>query len=161
MEGKVGENHPAQTRLDTAEAKAERIAAFLRSDPIDRREDSAARRSRWCSVRRSRRDQSNPKILTVAVGLSPRISYWTFTDVRRPLRPGASVAAVCPPAFRVPTLVSVASLRVCQPRTTLVIFTSAPSTESFTCLTSFCHRPPSVLISALGSVELIVSLSIT
>src|SRR4029450_5671034 len=28
----------------------------------------AARRSRWCSGRRFRPDQSNPKILTVAVG---------------------------------------------------------------------------------------------
>src|SRR6266576_3351914 len=116
----------------------------------------AARRSRWFSGRRLSSDQSNPKVLTVAVGLSPRISYWTFTDVRRPLRPGASVAAVCPPAFRVPRLVSVASLRLSHPRTTLVIFTSAPSTESFTCLTSFSHRPPSVLISTLGLVELIV-----
>ena len=42
-------------------------------------------------------------ILTVAVGLLPRILYWIFTDVRRPLRPGASFGAVCPPAFTVPT----------------------------------------------------------
>ncbi len=27
MEGKVGENHPGQTRLETAEAKADRIVA--------------------------------------------------------------------------------------------------------------------------------------
>src|SRR4029079_1070424 len=121
----------------------------------------AVRRSRWSSGRRSRAGQSNPQTLTVAVGLSPRILYWIFTDLRRPLRPGASVAAVCPPAFRVPRLVSVASLRLSQPRTTLVIFTSAPSTESFTCLTSFSHRPPSVLISTLGSVELIVCSPIT
>src|SRR4029079_2840172 len=98
-------------------------------------------------------DQSYPKILTVAVGLPPRILYWIFTHVRRPLRPGASVAAVCPPSFRVPT-VSVVSLRLSQPRTALVISTSAPSTESFTCLTSFFSRPPSVLISALGSSHL-------
>ena len=78
---------------------------------------------------------------------------WIFTHARRPLRPGASVPAVCPPAFRVPTL-SVVSLRLSQPKTALVISTSAPSTESFTCLTSFSRRPPCVLISTLGSADL-------
>src|SRR5512132_3137515 len=120
-----------------------------------------ARRSRWCSGRRLRPDQSSPKTLTVAVGASPRILYWIFTHVRRPLRPGASVGAVCPPAFRVPTSVSVASLRLSQPRTTLVICTSAPSTESFTCLTSFFHRPPWLLISTLESADLMVCSPIT
>ena len=87
-------------------------------------------------------DQSNPKILTVAVGALPRILYWIFTHVRRPLRPGASVGAVCPPAFMVPTAASVSSARLSQPRTTFMIWTSAPSTASLTCLTSFFHRPP-------------------
>ena len=104
-------------------------------------------------------DQSNPKILTVAVGLSPRILYWIFTDLRRPLRPGASFGAVCPPAFMVPTSVSVSSRRLSQPRTTCVICTSAPSTSNFTCLTSFFHRSPWVLISTLGSADLSVLLA--
>src|SRR5512133_3132915 len=113
-----------------------------------------ARRSSWCSGRRLRPDQSNPKIFTVAVGLSPRILYWIFVHVRRPLRPGASVGAVCPPAFTVPTALSVVSGRLSQPRTTFWIWTSAPSTESLTCLTSFFHRPPWDLISVLESADL-------
>src|SRR4030095_9188348 len=120
----------------------------------------AARRSAWCSGRRSRPDQSNPMILTVAVGALPRILYCIFTDVRRPLRPGASFGAVMPPAFTVPTA-SVSSARLSQPRTTFIIWTSAPSTASLTCLTSFFHRPPSVLISALGSEALSVCSPIT
>src|SRR5580765_4092761 len=56
----------------------------------------AARRSRWRSGRRLHPDQSSPKTLTVAVGALPRILYWIFVHVRRPLRPGASVGAVCP-----------------------------------------------------------------
>src|SRR5689334_6322805 len=46
-------------RLETAEeAKARRIAAILRSDPIDRRRIRPARISRWWSGRGSRPDQS-------------------------------------------------------------------------------------------------------
>src|SRR5580765_6174641 len=114
----------------------------------------AARRSRWRSGRRLHPDQSSPKTLTVAVGALPRILYWIFVHVRRPLRPGASDGAVCPPAFTVPTAVSVVSARLSQPRTTFRICTSAPSTASLTCLTSFFHRPPWDLISALESAEL-------
>ena len=66
-------------------------------------------------------DQSSPRILTVAVGALPRILYWIFVHVRRPLRPGASVGAVCPPAFTVPTALSVVSGRLSQPRTTFRI----------------------------------------
>ena len=109
-------------------------------------EDSAAWSSRWCSGRRSRPAQSNPQTLRVAVGASLRILYWTVTPVRRPLRPGASFAAVCPPDFRTPTSEIVSSRRLSQWRTAFVISTSAPSTENFTCLTSFSHRPPSLLI---------------
>src|SRR5580765_1633417 len=114
----------------------------------------AARRSRWRSGRRLHPDQSSPKTLTVAVGALPRILYWIFVHVRRPLRPGASVGAVCPPAFTVPMALSVVSGRLSQPRTTFRICTSAPSTESLTCLTSFFHRPPWDLISALESADL-------
>src|SRR4029077_14245175 len=105
-----------RTEARTARPRRNESPLFYGLTPSTIGDDSAARRSRWFSGRRLRSDQSNPKILTVAVGLSPRISYWTFTDVRRPLRPGASVAAVCPPALRVPRLVSVASLRLSQPR---------------------------------------------
>ena len=65
-----------------------------------------------------------------------------FPPVRRPLSPGASVGAVCPPAFTIPTSLSVLSGRLSQPRTIFKISTSAPSTESFTCLTSFFHLSP-------------------
>ena len=73
------------------------------------------------SGRRLRPDQSSPNILTVAVGALPRILYWIFVHVRRPLRPGASVGAVCPPDFTVPTALSVVSGRLSQPRTTFRI----------------------------------------
>src|SRR4029453_18313373 len=98
--------------------------------------------------------QSSPKTLTVAVGALPRILYWIFTQVRRPLRHGASFGAVCPPAFTVPTAVSVSSARLSQQRTSFIICTSAPAPGSRTCLTSFFHRPPWLLISALESAEL-------
>ena len=65
----------------------------------------------WSAVT-LRPDQSNPMILIVAVGLLPRILYCIFTDFRRPLRPGASFGAVCPPAFPVPTAVSLSSARL-------------------------------------------------
>ena len=71
-----------------------------------------------------------------------------------PFASGASVGAVCPPAFTVPTALSVVSGRLSQPRTTFWIWTSAPSTESLTCLTSFFHRPPWDLISVLESADL-------
>ena len=58
--------------------------------------------------------QSYPQTLRMAVGASPRILYWTVTDVRRPLRPGAFFGAVCPPDFKVPTSVNVSSLRLSQ-----------------------------------------------
>src|SRR4051812_23796362 len=93
--------------------------------------------------------------LTVASGALFKILYCSFTQARRPLRPGASFGAVIPPAFTVPpTMVS--SARLSQPRTILISWTSAPSTARRTCLTSFFQRPPLVLISALGSVALIV-----
>ena len=65
----------------------------------------------------------------------------------RPLRPGASCGVVEPPAFRTPRFVRVSSLRLSHCRTTFFNSTSAPSTLSFTCLTSFCIRPPWLLIS--------------
>ena len=66
------------------------------------------------------REQSSPKILTVAVGALLRI----FTDFIRCEAPFASrsiVGAVCPPAFTVPTALSVVSGRLSQPRTTFRI----------------------------------------
>src|SRR6478672_1947010 len=96
-------------------------------------------------------DQSNPWILTVAVGALPRILYWITTALRRAFIPGASFGAVSPPALMVPTA-RVSSARLSQRRTHFMIWTSAPSTESLTFLMSFFHRPPVVLISTLGSV---------
>ena len=104
---------------------------------------SAARRSgRAGALVGGHADQSYPQILTVAVGLPPRILYWIFTDVRRPLRPGASVAAVSPPSFRVPTGERRRPDDCPSQGLRLMIWTSAPSTESFTCLTSFLPSIP-------------------
>src|SRR5688572_22399190 len=101
--------------------------------------------------------QSYPQTLRVADGLSLRILYWTATDVRVDSRPGASFSAVCPPDFTTPTFVMVSSLRPCQRRTTFEISTSAPSTVIFVFLMSSFHIfPSSALISAFGSIDLIV-----
>lgn len=100
--------------------------------------------------------QSNPQILRLAVGAPLTILYCTATAVRRPFRPGASFGAVCPPDFTTPRSVIVSSLRLSHLRMTLSISTSAPSTESLTCLMSFFHRFPSLLISTDGFSDLMV-----
>ena len=57
MEGKVGENHPGQTRLETADAKAERIVA----------EELA--RLGWTQDDLAARQKSDPTKLALAVRL--------------------------------------------------------------------------------------------
>jgi hypothetical protein len=57
MEGKVGENHPGQTRLETAEAKADRIVA----------EELA--RLRWTRDDLAARQKSDPAKLALAARL--------------------------------------------------------------------------------------------
>ena len=96
----------------------------------------------YMSGRCSNRDQSYPQTLRVAVGLSPRILYWTATDMRVASRPGASFSAVDPPDFTTPTFVMVSSLRPFQRRTTFVISTSAPSAVIFVFLMSSFQNFP-------------------
>ena len=110
-----------------------------------------------CPRRRSHPAQSYPQTLIVAVGLSLRILYLIVTDVRVASCPGASFAAVCSSRLHGSDIRDGSSLRLFQWRTTFVISTSAPSTESFAFLMSSFHIfPSSALISVLGSVALIV-----
>ena len=139
-------DRPGNRRVGTAEKSRRKRRPRFRSD----------RRGGLGSALAARAAQSYPQTLRVAVLASLRILYWTVTPVRRPLRPGASFAAVCPPDFRTPRSETVSSRRLSQWRTTFSISTSAPSAESFTHLTSFSHRFPSLLMLTLGSTDLIV-----
>src|SRR4249919_1132234 len=95
--------------------------------------------------------QSYPHTLSLADFALPRIWYWMVIDVRRDLIPGAFIGAVCPPPLMTPTYIIVASGRLSQCRASDVTFTSAPSTESFTCLMFLFHISPLLVISVLGS----------
>ena len=82
----------------------------------------------------------------------PRILYCIFTHVRRPLRPGASFGAVCPPAFTVPGDDRIVGAIVPAKDDLYQLHVSAFDSEPHL-FDVFLKRPPSVLISALGSVD--------
>jgi hypothetical protein len=64
MEGKVGENHPGQTRLETAEAKADRIVS------------QAVARLRWTQDDLLARQKSHPMKLALATRLRQETTLW-------------------------------------------------------------------------------------
>lgn len=80
MEGKVGENHPGQTRLETAEAKAERILA----------EELA--RLKWTQADLAGHKKSHPTKLAVAARLR-RETTLSVKQIAERLQLGSSKGA--------------------------------------------------------------------